>query len=89
MEYSIFDGTDSQKLKLEEGDIINADIVSDAGSISITIQKDDEEPVYEGTNIPTCHFQVTVPESGAYVITATGKKAEGSVSFTKIAVSNN
>lgn len=83
MEYTILNSTDSQLLELEEGDVIDAEVVSDAGKVSITIQKDGEDPVYESEDAVTDTFAIVIEESGVYEITVTGEKAEGSVSFIK------
>ena len=39
MEYRIFNTTDSQPLKLEKGDVIDAEIVCDSGRLSVKIKK--------------------------------------------------
>lgn len=85
MEYSIFNSTDSQVLKLGEGDVIDAEVVTNSGSVSVTIAKEGEEPVYENEAVATGTFHVEVPESGEYKITVVGKNAKGSVSFVKVA----
>lgn len=52
------------------------------GSLSIKIQKDDEEPIYESNGVFTSNeFDVEIDESGKYTVTVTGKKTKGSVSF--------
>lgn len=83
MTYSIFDTTDTQTLKLEQGDVIDADIVSEAGQVSICLQNDDAIPIYEKEDVPTDTFQIMIPESGTYLLTVFGEKARGSVSFIK------
>lgn len=82
MEYSVLNTTDSQELVAETGDTINAKIVVKSGSLSIKIQKDDEEPIYEDSGITVSNeFDVEINESGTYAITVTGEKAKGSVGF--------
>lgn len=84
MKYSILNGTDSQMLVLEKGDVIDAEIVNDSGKLSIKIQKDEEEPIYESKDISDSNeFEVEIEENGTYTITVTGEKAKGSVSFLK------
>lgn len=71
----------------ETGDIIHAKIVVESGSLLIKIQKDDEEPIYESSDITISEeFDVDIDESGTYAITVTGVKAKGSIRFT---VENN
>ena len=87
MEYKALNKTDSQDLKLQDGDKINAKIIIDGGTLAIKIQKDDEEPIYESDGISASNeFEVEVEESGIYTITVTGKKAKGSVNFTVVSV---
>ena len=53
--------------------------------ISIKIQKDGEEPIYESDGISASNeFDVEIDESGTYTVEVTGKKAKGSVSFTVV-----
>lgn len=87
MEYSAFNTTDGQELVAEAGDVIHAKIVIESGNLLIKIQKDDEEPIYESSDITISEeFDVDIEETGTYAITVTGVKAKGSVSFT---VENN
>ncbi len=82
MEYSVLNTTDTQDLTVESGDTIIAKIVVDKGSLSIKIQKDGEEPIYENNGILASNeFDVEIDESGTYTVEVTGKKAKGSVSF--------
>lgn len=83
MDYKILDSTDSQELELTAGDIVNFEIVSQSGSIDIRLQKGEKEPIYEGIDIPTSAFHVTIGESGKYTVSVTGKKSKGSVSVMK------
>ena len=77
MEYSVLNTTDAQDLTIEAGDTISAKIVVDKGSLSIKIQKDGEEPIYESNEISTSNeFDVEIDESGTYTVEVTGKKAK-------------
>ena len=85
MNYKIFNTTDSQDLIVEEGDTIHAEIIVEGGSLSFRIQKDDEVPVYESKDVSLSdEFDVKIEESGTYVVTVTGEKAKGSISFTVV-----
>ena len=81
MQYDVLNMTDSQKLAA--GDILRFDVVSQSGSVDIQLQKGKEDPIYEGTDIPTSAFQVVIQEDGTYTVSVTGKKAKGSVSVIK------
>jgi len=84
MDYKVFNTTDTQELSAEAGDIIRAKIVVEKGSLSIKIQKDnEEEPLYESNGVfMSNEFEVEIEESGTYTVTVIGAKAKGSVSFT-------
>lgn len=84
MEYKVLNTTDSQKLIVAEGDTIHAQIIVESGSLSFIVQKDDAQvPVYEGKDVSfSDEFDIGIEESGAYIVTVTGKKAKGNVSFT-------
>lgn len=83
MEYDMLNMTDSQKLALSEGDIVDFDVVSLSGSVDIVLSEEEEEPIYNGTDIPTSTFQVAIDKSGTYVVSVVGKKAKGSVKILK------
>lgn len=83
MKYDVFNTTDSQLMKLEKGDVIDADIFSLSGKLSVTIQNEAGEAVFESEDLKTGQFQVDIDESGMYQITVTGRKARGSLSFKK------
>lgn len=85
MDYKVFNKTDSQDLIVEKGDTIHAEIIVEGGSLSFKVQKDDEAPVYEGTDVSSSdEFDIDIEESGTYTASVTGKKAKGSVSFTVV-----
>ena len=85
MHYKVFNKTDLQDLIVEEGDIINAEIIVEGGNLSFKIQKDDEVPVYEGVDVSFYdEFDVDIKESGMYTVTVTGEKAKESVSITVV-----
>lgn len=81
MQYDVLNMTDSQKLAA--GDILRFDVVSQSGSVDIQLQKGKEDPIYEGTDIPTSAFQVVIQDDGTYTVAVTGKRAKGSVSVIK------
>ncbi len=82
MEYRVLNTTDKQELTVESGEIISADIVVNKGSLSIKVQKEGEEPIYESDGIFTSNkFDIEIDESGTYMVEVTGKKAKGSVRF--------
>ena len=89
MDYKVLNKTDSQDLIVEKGDTIHAEIVVEGGSLSFKIQKDDKVPVYECEDVSfSDEFDVDIEESGTYLVSVTGEKAKGSVSFKVVTNSN-
>ena len=73
MKYSIFNTRDSQYFEMDQGDVIDADIVSDSGKLSVTVQSEDGETVYENEDVPTGTFQIEIRKKGIYKIKVTGR----------------
>ena len=66
---------------LHEGDTIDVSVDRASGDLAITIGQESREPIYEGRNPQLGSFRVTVPEDGSYLLSVTGKQAQGSISF--------
>ena len=82
MEYRVLNTTDTQEMTAKAGDTIRAEITAKRGSLSIKIQKDGAEPIYERDGISVSNeFEVEVAEDGVYTVEVTGKRAKGSVCF--------
>lgn len=74
----------SATFALSAGDAIDVSLVRMGGEVSIRIARDGDAPVYEGRNPELGSFRVSIPSDGDYVITVTGQRAEGSVSFRAV-----
>ncbi|MBC5582174.1 hypothetical protein H8S23_11710 [Anaerofilum sp. BX8] len=84
MKYKVFNGTDSQQLKLEKGDLLEIQLVnSGEGVLRATVQKDEETPIFEQDDVSIDRTTLEIGESGVYTVTVTGERARGSVSFIK------
>ncbi len=85
MEYHVLNKTDTQDLIAESGDTIRGKIIVNKGNLSVKIQKDDGDSIYENNGISvSSEFDVEVNEGGTYTVSVTGEKAKGSVSFTVV-----
>lgn len=73
--------TIAETYSLHAGDTIQVELAQNAGELSISIGQENREPIYEGRNPALCSFQVTVPESGEYTFSVSGKHAEGTIFF--------
>lgn len=76
-----FNGTESHAFDLCRGDGIWVEIDCKDGTLSVTIQKDGDEPVYCGSDPLSGGFLVEIQEDGDYQITVTGEHAKGSAAF--------
>lgn len=82
MKFSALNITQTHELSVEEGDEICAEIIPEKGTLSVTIQRENDPPVYqEESLIETTEFQIEAEKSGTYTVTVTGKKAMGRVYF--------
>lgn len=83
MDYQIFNKTEKQDINVEKGQNIHVEVIVDDGSLSMKIQKDDQEPIYESNGIFTsAEFDVVAKESGIYTVTVIGNKTKGSFHLT-------
>lgn len=73
--------TIAESFSLHEGDTIDVSVVRISGELSISIAQKDRKPIYEGKNPELDSFRITVPEDGDYLLSVSGKQAEGSISF--------
>lgn len=84
LDYSAFNGTEYQVLELEAGDTILAEIVSDRGSVDVSVVDDtDREPIFDQDGLDTGTYAIQVPESGSYEVRVTGNQAAGSAWFQR------
>lgn len=81
VEFHPLNTTLEEEFILNSGDSIavNSDIIS--GSIAVKIGKENSTPVYEGNSSELGYFEVTVHEDGVYIISLSGNRAEGDISF--------
>ena len=71
----------AETYQMTEGSSIQVDIVRAAGRLVVNIG----QAIYTANNAESASFTVLVPETGAYVLTVSGRQAEGSVKFTLLA----
>ena len=73
--------TIAEPFTLQKGDTIDVNVDRVSGELEITIGQEDRQPIYEGRNPQLGSFRVTVPEDGGYLLSVTGKQAQGNISF--------
>ena len=84
LDYSAFNGTEYQVLELETGDTILMEIVSDRGSVDVSVVGDaDRESIFDEDGLDSGTYTIQVPESGSYEVRVTGNQASGSAYFQR------
>lgn len=80
MKYQRFNGQKTRKITVEKGKklVVSMDIVTESGSLSMSIKNDKEESFYTGTDMQTSSFQVDLDKAGEYTITLKAKNHKGS-----------
>lgn len=86
MSYYRFTGYKQTNVNVKEGQplVVTFDIVTDEGTLNAYIAKDNDKSncSYEGNDIQTSHFTVTLTEKGKYTIRVDAKKHSGSYTIT-------
>lgn len=81
--FDILNTTFSHELNMEQGERIHVQIEKKSGDIKVMIQKNQENPIYEGNGDVATDFYVSIEEAGTYTVSVTGKKAKGRVIFSR------
>ena len=86
MQYDKFNGFKETSLKVEDGGeiTVSVNIITEKGSIDAYIAKnsDQSEAAYEGHDVPTSSFTVTLSEPGTYTIRVDADDHCGAYSFS-------
>ncbi|ACL76268.1 hypothetical protein [Ruminiclostridium cellulolyticum] len=84
MSYAKFNGTRTTQVRVKKGKPIDvhAKIVSKEGNLDLSVTDDKKNKIYNGKNLPTSSFVVTIDKEGVYNITVRGEKHKGSYKIT-------
>lgn len=86
MSYYRFTGYKQTNVTVKEGQpvVVTFDIVTEEGNLNAYIAKNNDKSncSYEGKNIPTSNFTVTLTEKGRYTIRIDAETHSGSYSIT-------
>ena len=83
IDFEMLNTSYSHELEMKEGEAFDVTVEAESGNISLTIQKEDDEPVYRGSNLESTAFQVGIEKEGTYTLTVEGKKARGHVNISR------
>jgi len=81
--YYKFSGFKKKSLTVKEGEtiVVAVDIVTKKGSIDVSIYSDKDNKQYDGKDIATSNFTVTLSEPGTYTIKLDASDHKGSYKF--------
>lgn len=87
MSYELLDGNRTKTFHLNEGETAEAivDIVTDEGTLGLSIVDKDGISYYQGTELPTSNFNVKLEKAGDYTVNLDAVKHKGSFSIEWIA----
>lgn len=82
-EHKLLDGREQYTIHVPDGEeyAVRVSVLNKNGSVSLTIGKEDNEPVYTGNDIESGAFIVYLRESGDYSVIIDAKSHEGSYSL--------
>ncbi len=83
MKYMKFSGNKNKNITVKDGETceIYVDILTEDGKIDLLIKNENGNLEYEGHDIPTSNFTVTLKEAGKYKIRVEAKNHKGSYSI--------
>lgn len=81
MDYSVLNKTETHKMKLKQGSIINVSIENKSGRVDILVANAEGKEIYRGDNADSSKFSLEIPKTDTYKFSVTGNKAKGGVSF--------
>lgn len=82
--YYKFNGDKDKEITVEEGETLDilVDIVTKEGTLDVSIMDENKEYSYEGHDLQTTSFTVTLSDPGKYTLKLEAKEHQGSFSFT-------
>lgn len=86
LRFDVLNKTDSETLKLNEGDTLRVSWKIDAGTVELSIAMEGEDALYRASGRgkgDEAAFDLTIPKTGNYVISITGRNAKGSMAFVQ------
>lgn len=84
MSYYMFSGTRERKIKVEKDKPVNVvvDIESEGGSLNLSITDEEGNSAYQGNDLETSSFVVTLSDEGTYALQVKAKKHKGNYTIS-------
>ena len=83
VDFDILNSTVESNMCLSEGDTVETVFDIKKGILDIIVKNENGTIAYQGNDAESCMFTIEIKESGTYTFSITGRKAAGSVHFTK------
>ncbi len=84
LRFSVLNTEDAQTMSFQEGDTLSVSWLIKSGSVDVLIGMAGEAPLYQANgrgNGDEAAFELTVPKTGDYTVTITGRNAKGWLRF--------
>lgn len=78
MSYEKFSGSKSKTISLDEPSNVSVVVSTESGTLDLSITDKDGNSYYNGINIPSSAFSVSLDKSGKYDITVSADNHKGS-----------
>ncbi|MGZ9584707.1 hypothetical protein [Paenibacillus marinisediminis] len=78
MSYKFFDGHKGKTITVKGPTEVSVEVESIKGKLNISIEDENGEYAYQGTDIPTSAFQVQLDQQGKYKLSIDAEDHEGS-----------
>ncbi len=69
------------EMSLFAGDIVDVKIVKESGTLDIEVKSSDNQIIYQGDDVSSSEFSLTINALDIYWFSVNGRKASGYVSF--------
>lgn len=79
MDFTQFNAKSKCDLSLDDGDVLQVEVIRDSGSIALTVSGQNGEEPYTGNDLESGIFTIAVSETDEYVFQITGKDANGKI----------
>ncbi|MBQ7455475.1 MAG: hypothetical protein IJS53_03430 [Clostridia bacterium] len=86
LRFDVLNTRESGTLTLEAGAELRVSWEITGGSVDVAVGRAGEEPIYQAMNRGKgdgADFTLTIPESGEYTLSVSGKNAKGQIEFKK------
>ncbi len=89
LDFEVLNTTESNKMPFQAGEKVHAVFQIDKGRVDVIVKDEEGNIAYQGDDVESSDFLITIEKEGTYYFEVTGKKAKGSVKFVKEQIEEN